>query len=163
MKTLDDNRGILNRYGASILLGAAVVGCAQPRQQPPAPVPAPVVIAELPPIPVEMIAADSLPASAPIGGRITLTSINADLRDLLPLLASAAESGHDCPVSMRKHKRGHDLAARIYRQLTGEPDMDDAERWQHALFFAMSPQERCHFSLKTARSALSLKRFAKKK
>jgi hypothetical protein len=64
---------------------------------------------------------------------------------------------------MRKHKRDHDLAARIYRQLTGEPDMDDAERWQHALFFSMSPQERCHFSLKTARSALSLTRSAKKK
>jgi hypothetical protein len=41
--------------------------------------------------------------------------------------------------------------------------MDDAERWQHALFFAMSPQERCHFSLKTARSALSLRRSAKKR
>jgi hypothetical protein len=40
--------------------------------------------------------------------------------------------------------------------------MDDAELWQHALFFAMTPQERCHFSLKTARSALSLRRSAKK-
>jgi len=34
--------------------------------------------------------------------------------------------------------------------------LDDAERWQHALFFALSPQERCHLSLKTARSALSV-------
>ena len=41
--------------------------------------------------------------------------------------------------------------------------LDDAERWQHALFFAMSPQERCHFSLKTARSALSLRRSTKRK
>jgi hypothetical protein len=90
MKFLGDNRSILQRYSASILLGAVVLGCAQPRRQPPAPVPAPVVIAELPPIPVETIAADSLPAPAPVGGRITLTSINADLRDLLPLLASAA-------------------------------------------------------------------------
>jgi hypothetical protein len=34
--------------------------------------------------------------------------------------------------------------------------LDDDERWQHALFIAMSPQERWRFSLKTARSALSL-------
>ena len=62
-----------------------------------------------------------------------------------------------------KTKRLKDRAAFIYRQLAGVRGVDDAERWQHALFFAMSPQERCHFSLKTARSALSLKRSAKKK
>ena len=60
-------------------------------------------------------------------------------------------------------KRRTDLAARIYRRLRTARGLDDTERWQHALFFAMSPQERCHFSLKTARSALSLKRSAKKK
>jgi len=59
-------------------------------------------------------------------------------------------------VSLQKNKGDCDRAARIYRQLAGERGMDDAERWQHALFFAMSPQERCHFSLKTARSALFL-------
>ena len=59
-------------------------------------------------------------------------------------------------------KRRRDLAARIYAQLEGVRGLDDHERWQHALFFAMSPQERCHFSLKTARSALSLKRSGKK-
>ena len=52
----------------------------------------------------------------------------------------------------------NDRAARIYRKLRGARGMDDAERWQHALFFAMTPQERCHFSLKTARLALSLRR-----
>jgi hypothetical protein len=36
--------------------------------------------------------------------------------------------------------------------------VDQDELWQHALFFAMSPEERCRFSLKTARSALSLRR-----
>src|SRR5205814_4390596 len=60
-------------------------------------------------------------------------------------------------------KTRDDLAAHIYRQLKGERGMDDAERWQHALYFAMSPQERCRFSLKTARSALPLRRFANKK
>ena|SRR6266436_1408944 len=60
-------------------------------------------------------------------------------------------------------KRHNDLAARIYRQLAGVRGLDDTERWQHALFFAMLPQERCRFSLKTARSALSLRRSARKK
>ena len=66
-------------------------------------------------------------------------------------------------MSVQKNKRRRDLAERIYRQLGSERGMDDAERWQHALFFAMSPQERCHFSLKTARSALSLRRSGKKR
>jgi hypothetical protein len=57
-------------------------------------------------------------------------------------------------MSLPESRRCDDRAARIYRQLKGARGMDDAERWQHALFFAMSPQERCHFSLKTARSAL---------
>jgi hypothetical protein len=58
--------------------------------------------------------------------------------------------------------RKKDRAARIYTQLRGACGLDDHERWQHALFFAMTPEERCHFSLKTARSALSLRRSAKK-
>jgi hypothetical protein len=64
---------------------------------------------------------------------------------------------------VRKNKKSNDLAARIYRKLAGARGLDDDERWQHALFFAMTPQERCHFSLKTARSALSLKRSTSRK
>jgi len=60
-------------------------------------------------------------------------------------------------------KRRTDLAMRIYGKLRTARSLDETERWQHALFFAMSPQERCHFSLKTARSALSLRRSGKKK
>jgi len=56
----------------------------------------------------------------------------------------------------------NDLAARIFRRLQGVKGIDEAELWQHALFFAMSPEQRCRFSLKTARSALSLRRSAKK-
>jgi hypothetical protein len=41
----------------------------------------------------------------------------------------------------QKSKGCGDSAARICRKLMGGRDMDDAERWQHALFFAMSPQE----------------------
>jgi hypothetical protein len=32
-----------------------------------------------------------------------------------------------------------DSAARIYPKLLAARGMDEAERWQHALFFAMSP------------------------
>ena len=77
-------------------------------------------------------------------------------------LASDNTRRHDGTVNSRKINPDHDLATQIYRRLAGARGMDDAERWQHALFFAMSPQERCHFSLKTARSALSLRRSAKK-
>jgi hypothetical protein len=62
-----------------------------------------------------------------------------------------------------KTKSPNDLATRIYRRLAGARGLDHHERWQRALFFAMSPQERCHFSLKTGRSALSLKRSVKQK
>jgi hypothetical protein len=62
----------------------------------------------------------------------------------------------------QKSNRQNDLAARIYRRLKGARGLDDDELWQHALFFAMSPEQRCRISLKTARSALSLKRSAKK-
>jgi hypothetical protein len=63
---------------------------------------------------------------------------------------------------MLKGKRKNDLATRIYHRLKGARGLDDDELWQHALFFAMSPQQRCRFSLKTARSALSLRRPARK-
>jgi len=33
----------------------------------------------------------------------------------------------------------NDRAAHIYRKLPGARDVDDAELWQHALCFAMSP------------------------
>ena len=52
-------------------------------------------------------------------------------------------------------KRQNDLAAWIYRRLKGARGLDDDELWQHALFFALSPEQRCRLSLQTARSALS--------
>ena len=78
------------------------------------------------------------------------------------ILASNTMRRHDL-LKMRKAKKSDDRAMRIFRELAGTRGMDDAERWQHALFFAMSAQERCHFSVKTARSALSLRRSAKKR
>lgn len=80
-----------SKYALVALLAAA---CAVPQPVPapaPSPVPAPLIIAELPPVPVQTLLTDS--ASNRLrdnGGRITLTSTNANLRDLLPLLASAA-------------------------------------------------------------------------
>jgi len=61
------------------------------------------------------------------------------------------------PVEANSHAGGNDRAARIYRKLKGARGVDEDELWQHALFFAMTPDERCQFSLKTARSALSLR------
>src|SRR6058998_818815 len=78
-------------------------------------------------------------------------------------LPATRHNGRIAPCVPPKPKRRHDVAARIYPQLEGARGMDDAERWQHALFFAMSPQETCHFSLRTARSALSLRRSGKKR
>jgi len=78
-------------------------------------------------------------------------------------LASDTAGRHDCAAALHEFKRRRDLATRIYRRLAGARGLDDHERWQHALFFAMSPQERCHHSLKTARSALSLRHSAKKR
>ena len=66
-------------------------------------------------------------------------------------------------MKVRGSRTANDLAARFYRRLRGARGVDEAELWQHALFFAMSPEERCRFSLQTARSALSLRRSAKKK
>src|SRR5205809_1064863 len=79
-----------------------------------------------------------------------------------PNALSASALACMVPLMVSNTKRRADLAARIYQRLRTARGLDDAERWQHALFFAMSPQERCHFSLNTARSALSLKHSATK-
>jgi hypothetical protein len=50
---------------------------------------------------------------------------------------------------------------RIFLRLRGARGVSEEELWQHALFFAKSPDERCRLSLQTARSALSLQRSAK--
>jgi hypothetical protein len=70
---------------------ALLTACTPVRILPPAPPPTPVIVPELPAVPVETIVGDSVakPVEAP-GTRITLTSSNANLRELLPLLASAA-------------------------------------------------------------------------
>ncbi len=52
---------------------------------------------------------------------------------------------------------------RIYLRLRGARGIDEAELWQHALYFSKTPDERCRISLQTARSALSLRRSAKQK
>jgi hypothetical protein len=83
------------KYAFAVLLVAA---CAPVRQEPapppvpePVTVPAPIIVADLPPAPVQTLVSDSSsPRMRDNGGRITLTSTNANLRDLLPLLASAA-------------------------------------------------------------------------
>ena len=80
-----------------MLSGLLFAACAAPRQQAPVPVPAPppvaapMIAADLPPAPVQTLVEDSTGVRLrDNGGRITLTSTNASLRDLLPLLASAA-------------------------------------------------------------------------
>src|SRR6478672_3451736 len=85
--------GILNGAGAFVVCFAAA--CSPVPQTPPAPapvpIPAPIIVADLPTVPVQTLVNDSVAAARrDKGGRITLTSTNAELRDLLPLLASAA-------------------------------------------------------------------------
>lgn len=86
-----DARGMRLLLAVGVL---AVHACARPVAPPPAPPPAPRIIPELPPLPIQTVVSlsdTSEAARLPGGeGRITLTSSNADLRDLLPLLASAA-------------------------------------------------------------------------
>ena len=73
-------------------------------------------------------------------------------------LASEVYSGHaSCVQKITGAKSKNDRAARIYRRLKGMRGVDESELWQHALFFAMTPQERCRFSLKTARSVLAMR------
>ena len=52
---------------------------------------------------------------------------------------------------------------RIFRRLRGARGVDENELWQHALFFAKSPEERCRLSLQAARSARSLHPSARRK
>src|SRR5688572_30996556 len=52
---------------------------------------------------------------------------------------------------------------RIYLRLRGTRGITEDELWQHALYFAKTPDERCRISLQTARLALSSKRSRKKK
>jgi hypothetical protein len=61
-----------------------------------------------------------------------------------------------------KHFTLNDRAARIYRKLKGARGVDDNELWQHAVYFSLTPDQRCELSLKTARSVLSSRRFAKR-
>jgi hypothetical protein len=66
-------------------------------------------------------------------------------------------------VALKSNRRKTpDLAARIYRRLKGARGADEQELWQHALYFAMTPEQRCDLSLRTARSALSSRRFARR-
>jgi hypothetical protein len=87
-------RTVTARGSKCALAALLAAACAVPQPSPapgPSPVPPPVIVADLPPIPVQTLATDS--SSNRVrdnGGRITLTSTNANLRDLLPLLASAA-------------------------------------------------------------------------
>ena len=84
------------RSGGYALAGLLAAACAVPRPSPapaPRPVPAeaPIIVADLPPVPVQTLVGDSTSNRLRDNGRrITLTSTNANLRELLPLLASAA-------------------------------------------------------------------------
>lgn len=77
------------KWAIPALLAAA---CLPMVPRPTAPPPAPVTIAELPAVPVQTIISDSSATRIADlrGGRVTLTATNANLRDLLPLLANAA-------------------------------------------------------------------------
>src|SRR5713101_7060791 len=66
-------------------------------------------------------------------------------------------------VRARRTSGKRDRVAQIYRLLKGARGVDDDELWQHALYFAKTPEERCHLSLQSARSALSLRRSGRKK
>jgi hypothetical protein len=79
---------------AGFWLATFSVACTPMRAPAPAPPPSPqpLVIADLPPIPVQTLAGDSVATRLRPDNsqRISLNSSSADLRDLLPLLASAA-------------------------------------------------------------------------
>lgn len=94
--TASGRAGMYLKTMSGTLIACSAVACSPMRApQPaprPAPIPAPLVIADLPPIPVQTLAGDStlLRMRLDRSQRITLNSTNADLRDLLPLLANAA-------------------------------------------------------------------------
>src|SRR6266849_6781703 len=66
-------------------------------------------------------------------------------------------------VRARRTSGKRDRVAQIYLLLKGARGVDDDELWQHALYFAKTPEERCHLSIQSARSALSLRRSGRKK
>ncbi|MDQ6718271.1 MAG: hypothetical protein M3Z17_07980 [Gemmatimonadota bacterium] len=95
MKAANSERVSKLNGAAGLIVACLAAACAPPPRRPPAPapvtIPAPLLVADLPSIPVQSLVNDSgAVAKRDKGGRITLTSSNADLRDLLPLLASAA-------------------------------------------------------------------------
>jgi hypothetical protein len=50
----------------------------------------------------------------------------------------------------------------IYRKLKTARGVSEDELWQHALFFAKKPEERCRISLRSARLAVFSRRSARK-
>ena len=62
---------------------------------------------------------------------------------------------------MQKNAQRNDWTGKIYRQLKGTPGLEDHELWQHAMLLSMTPEERCNYSVRMARLALSLKRSLK--
>ncbi len=95
MKGVNSRRTEKLSCTAGVIVATLAAACAPLPQRPPAaapvPIPAPLIVTDLPSMPVQTIVSDpALTPSRDKGGRITLTSTNADLRDLLPLLASAA-------------------------------------------------------------------------
>jgi hypothetical protein len=63
---------------------------------------------------------------------------------------------------MQKSKH-NDLAEKIYQRIKGTPGMDDHELRQHAMLLDMTPEQRCEYSVRMARLALSLRRSLKPK
>lgn len=95
MKGVNTKRIAKMNGAAAVAATCLAAACAPVPQRPvapaPAPIPAPIIVADLPAVPVQSLVNDSAATTKRgKGGRITLTSTNADLRDLLPLLASAA-------------------------------------------------------------------------
>ncbi len=80
-----------NSRSTAIALLAGCAACMQPAARAPqAPKPVPSSERELPALPIEAVSVKSRPAGSDSSSRITLNSSNADLRQLLPLLANAA-------------------------------------------------------------------------
>ena len=70
---------------------------------------------------------------------------------------------HSRMSSQRQQSRPGAQVERIFRRLRGARGVDEHDLWQHALYFAKTPEERCRISLQTARLALSLRRFVRKR
>ena len=52
---------------------------------------------------------------------------------------------------MQKSKH-NDLAEKIYQRIKGTPGMDDHELRQHAMLLAMTPEQRCEYSVRVQRA-----------